>query len=658
MDKQSYVEQYINNNTGISKLLQHILDILSESSNVYIFGGLLREIVNVENADSITDYLLNQNGDVDIIVNNFNDRKFYNTMYTLLFCIENNIKITRIKSDNYSFKNKKFDLLHDCILNTNKRIKIAKQLNLIGSHTAYTFYNDTFKLKVDILHSDEPIAFLKQNMDVSMNALVYNYKTNNLFSKNENIIKYDQIIDDIINKNIRVLQVMRFSQIIDRIVKLINKGYNPDYTDIYTYNYILSRLILIFQKKKNLVNYMPIAKAKQLFQNIDSNLLYNILIHYNKNCFKCKNLKHCNMFLCNDCNVDYYNCNIKILKPINISNNILLIFIKFAIYEFNCKLYKLIIKLITHKVYHNVISNKNMIYILRIISKQNNSKIIQFIIDCNILKTLDNVQTKLLLKFCINARNDILFTYLYNKDIREIFHKYKYENILDYSYKYTNYKISKLLVDSDYKIDRINKLFLNVCMTNNLEYIKLYIESCNSIDLFTFNEDLITNMIINLNFDIIKYFQRIFNINFSTRNIETYIQMIYQTSKKLIVTDDIEQLTVTDDIQQPIITDHTIKHQIIYAYNLSYLLSHYSNKIDIYNKTDWRYNSLPVYIIENYSSLFYILVDKNIRYNKLINFIMLYRFSYQIEIHKILLNMYSYYRLRNIDLVNKICDYL
>ena len=78
MNKCAIINKYLNDKNIISTNLKQLLTILSQNNEVIIFGGFLRECISRNNISSITNYLLNEEGDVDILIMNYNKNLILN----------------------------------------------------------------------------------------------------------------------------------------------------------------------------------------------------------------------------------------------------------------------------------------------------------------------------------------------------------------------------------------------------------------------------------------------------------------------------------------------------------------------------------------------------------------------------------------------------
>lgn len=609
MNKCAIINKYLNDKNIISTNLKQLLTILSQNNEVIIFGGFLRECISRNNISSITNYLLNEEGDVDILIMNYNKNLILNN---------SNLHIQETTSAKYQHLLKR--KIINSIKNKNKNLKDIRKLEenfqAIASHYQYNLIiQNNQTISVDILVTSNIKAFLNSNLDLSINSLYYNYNTTQLYSKNSNLISLDTIINHIKNKIFIVIQNTRFIQIITRIIKIFNRGYIPIYENIYTYNYIFSRISKILLNRNKLNNYISKKHHENLFDKLNSSIIYDLLKRFNNKCKLCSKKLYFENSICNNCSSEYYKYNSKLLPYIHLNNKLLYEFIIYAIKDLNYNLFNLINKLYNEYLYKNTNYN-NRLKIIELLSK---IKSIDFIKKTNLLNKLNYIdKCYLATNAIINSNLNVFSTVIKLISVHDIdYDKIQYENLLEFSFNYNCIDISKKIIFySSNKITNSSDLFFKVCMYNNLDHIKLYLDNCNNIkyDIFC-SDQIITNLINNIDFKIIQFLRDKFNFKFYNSNIQAYLDKYFITKNN----------------------NNYISYSINFkSYNeLSYILVNSYNKIDIYFEKDWRYNPIPKLLLQkynlNYYYLYYILVDCKISINKL----MCYAFY---SIQKIIIN--------------------
>lgn len=626
MRDNNLILSYLNDTNNNSSIIKNILNFLSTpNSEVYVFGGFLRECVSRQNITSINNYLLKEDGDIDIVVNHLNNTHLM--QYLLSIYQQYNIQNVIQSTGNYT------NILEKKIINAYKQKynsisnikKMLSQLKGLALHYKYTIiFNNNNVINIDILITKNISKFISSNLDLSVNSLYFNYNTSQLLSKCSKIISYDTIIQHIKDKKFTIINTTRFIQIIYRIFKIINnRKYSPIYEDIYTYTYILSRVIKVLKYKSKLNQYLSKNNQQYIFNKLNSNFIFDLLSNYNITCNKCGIDMMNPSIICKTCQQQYYKYNSKILDPIHLSSKILFKFTTYSIWDYNSKLYNLINNIYYNYIYQ--IFNYNCrLKLFNYIANCKTSNIIQYFQDCNFHKQLQYYDLCILANYSIIYSNYILLEYLLTLiNINDIPYQNN-ENILELSFQFKCYKICKLINTNKFKISKTTDLFYEICMSNNLKLIQLYLESCQHITNISFSNQFINNLISNTNYEIIIYLRNKFNFKFTNNNIIRFINKYKKIENNYIT----------------------------FVPKLGNILSNYSEPIDIYPQNHWKYNPIPKYILHQYFRGFAILCDHNISINKLLVYIDIYKHGILKDV--VTTSLISYYYLKNLDLMNQI----
>lgn len=513
------IDNFINNDTFISNLLKILLiDISSKYkyANIIIYGGFLRELYKYQNIDKMNEYLKENNGDIDIYL--------------------------KLKPSDIPFI---YILIYDYIdsnSNINSSITYHKpsKYNFTGQNDLYTFelndLVDNKKYKIDItISKNKNRLYDSSNFDTSINALCYNLKTKKLRSKDPKKLLLNNIFDEIKHNKFRIIPNKNKYILVDRILKLIyERLYKPDYTDQYTKYYMLWLSINLSINYYSIISYLHKYKKKVLSieqyleknKQLTSNLLY---ITFNKfnilKCIKCElNTKNFNNVYCTTCEQLSKN---KLEDNLNIidycdSSNFSEFFI-LAVIEDNLELLKLLWDM----------------FDINKLNKEDMNLVINYCINKpkyhEYLKQLkDKIKSKSVILSCIIKNDKIeIFNMYCDLYVKKFDQKKNY--IFKYTFNYNSLNIIKHLSQIAKINDFNDKLFGKICFHNNLDIIKIYLNSCiEIIDSYIINpknrvdfikqDQFCENISSKCNIDIIKYLTNLYNLKYNSNCIRKFIK--------------------------------------------------------------------------------------------------------------------------------------
>ena len=635
MSESNIISSYLNDSNTYSLLINDILQFLSNSNhNVYIFGGFLRECISRQNINKINNYLLNDNGDIDIIINNFS--KIH--VFKFLLSVKNKYHILNIKQTDGNYT----ENLETKIINTykNKGLNVQSiqqmmnQLKCIATHYKYTInFTNKKSINIDFLITPNISNFISSNLDLSINSLYFNYTNSELLSKSEKLIPYNTIIKHIQNKQFIIINTKRFIPIIYRIFKIMNsRKYYPIYENTYTYNYMFTRILKLLKHKSTLKNSLSQENKQYIYNNLNSKLLYNVVSYYNNTCNVCNCVLGTPSIICAKCTHQYYEHNSQILNPVNLNSNIIFKFTIYSINEYHSELFTELNQIYPNYIYTKL-NYQTRLNVFNYIAKNNSNKTVNYFKYCNFNKHIKYYDICIIAYNCIIYSNYILLKHLLTLiNINDIPYNNN-ENILEFSFHFNCINICNLISNYKYRIAKSSNLLYKLCMSNNLKMVKLYLNSCDVINHTNFNSQFINNLIKCTNSNNVIYLRDRFKFKFSANNI---IQLITKNKMKIS------------------------NNYITFIPKLNNILSNCSDSIDIYPANHWNYNPIPKYLLNNYMIEYILLCDYNISINKLlvyINIMICNKNSSQFK-NKITTLLISYYYLKNVDLINMISTYV
>lgn len=628
MSENLIIESFINDSSLYSNFIKGLINTIYETNkSVYIFGGFLRECIIRNNTKSILNYLLNENGDIDILVKKLDRLKLFN----FIISSKNKYKIknTKFSLGNYSknLENKIINYYKKQGLSVNNMRNMIEKLKSVAKHFKYTIYfSDKLFINIDILETPNIKHFITSNLDISINSLYYNCNKKTLKSKSEELINYTTIINHIKQQKFTIINTKRFISIIHRVFKIIfDRKYTPLYTDTYTYNYILTRVINMFKYKNKLNSFMSKNNQLYIFNNLNSDFINQLLQYYDCKCNKCNCQLLIPSIICNSCKSKYYETNSQLLNYINLNNKIIFEFTKFSINEFNNNLFNTINNLYPNYIYTKL-KYSTKIKLLIDISKCKTNEIINYLKKCNNNFNLQYNDLCILSYYCIINSNYLLLKYLLKLiNINDISYD-NYENVLELAFNFDSINICNLIYDYKLRITKSSDLLYKLCMADNSKMIELYINSCKTVIHTNFNCQFINNLIANTSYNNVMYLRDKFKFKFSTNNI---LQILKKNNNNFC------------------------NNKFTFIPRINELLENCSDIIDIYPNKHWNYNPIPKYLLSNHMIEYVLLCDYNISINKLI--IYTYTIKNNIDITTQLI---SYYYTKNIDIANLISSYM